>query len=213
MPRRAPASPRAAEEFRPSRPNGESSVRATGVLTIFDRNGRAIGVDGRGTDVSKVTPNSESSAIHRTLDELDRQIIRILQKNGRAPNTELARELGVTETTIRNRVTRLLAEGLIEIIAMPTPKAIGSTLSAMIGISTSIGKVYEVAEQLVRRREVRYVGLSTGRFDIIIEAFFDGHEHLLNFIADDIGSMTGVVDLETSIMLKIEKFSYEWEVY
>ncbi len=67
-----------------------------------------------------------------TLDDLDRGIIRILQRDGRTPNTDVARALDVTETTIRNRVTRLLDDGLIEIVAVPTPKAVGLTMSAII---------------------------------------------------------------------------------
>src|SRR5215212_3641837 len=57
------------------------------------------------------------------LDELDKRIIRLLQRNARVPNTEIGRELDVTETTIRNRVSRLLDEGLIEIVAVVDPRA------------------------------------------------------------------------------------------
>ena len=38
------------------------------------------------------------------LDEIDRRVIKILQVDGRRPNTEIARELKVSETTIRKRV-------------------------------------------------------------------------------------------------------------
>jgi Lrp/AsnC family transcriptional regulator for asnA, asnC and gidA len=146
------------------------------------------------------------------LDELDRGIVRILQKNGRTTNTEMARELEVTETTIRNRVARLLAEDLIEIVAVPTPRAVGLTLSAIIGISVRIGELSHVSDQLVECRETRYVGLSTGRYDIIVEAFFDDQEHLLDFVTQRIGSFSGVTDVETSLILKVPKFSYEWEI-
>lgn len=146
------------------------------------------------------------------LDDLDLGIIRILQNNGRTTNTEMARELDVTETTIRNRVSRLLDEDLIEIVAVPTPKAVGLTMSAIIGISTRLGDIDAVTEQLVGCREVRYVGLSTGRYDVIIEAFFKDQEHLLEFVTHRIGSFEGVLDAETSIILRITKFSYEWEI-
>jgi Lrp/AsnC family transcriptional regulator, regulator for asnA, asnC and gidA len=158
------------------------------------------------------TQQERSSGKQRRLDSLDQEIIRILQKNGRTPNTDVARQLDVTETTIRNRVARLLDEGFIEIVAVPTPMAIGLSLSAIIGISTRLGEVRAVADQLVKCPEVRYVGLSTGRYDIMIEAFFNGHEHLLEFVSEGIGSLDGVEDAETSIILKVPKFSYEWEL-
>jgi Lrp/AsnC family transcriptional regulator, regulator for asnA, asnC and gidA len=66
------------------------------------------------------------------LDELDKKIIRILQRNARVPNTEIGRALDVTETTIRNRVSRLIDEKLIEIVAVVDPKATDATISAFL---------------------------------------------------------------------------------
>src|SRR5260370_15238000 len=106
------------------------------------------------------------------LDEIDRRVIKILQVDGRRPNTEIARELHVSETTIRKRIAQLVSRGLINIVAVPTPRAIGLNLSAIIGISVTLPKLTQISEELKRQREVRYVGVSTGRYDIIVEAFF-----------------------------------------
>ena len=73
--------------------------------------------------------------IDSPIDEMDRRIIRLLQKNGRMPSTEIAREIAVTETTVRHRVNRLIDEGLIQIVAVPTPKAAESNVSAIVGLS------------------------------------------------------------------------------
>jgi DNA-binding Lrp family transcriptional regulator len=61
----------------------------------------------------------------RELDVLDRQIIRILQKTGRKTNTDIARKLSVTETTVRKRIAQLMDDDMINIVAVPTPKAVG----------------------------------------------------------------------------------------
>ena len=53
------------------------------------------------------------------MDELDQRIIGLLQMDGRASNAALARELGVTEGTIRRRVSRLIQEDVISIAAVP----------------------------------------------------------------------------------------------
>jgi Lrp/AsnC family transcriptional regulator for asnA, asnC and gidA len=146
------------------------------------------------------------------LDDLDRAIIRLLQRDGRASNTEMGRELGLTETTIRKRVARLIAEDLISVVAVPTPEAVGMTTSAIIGISVQLQRLHGVSEQLVSLPEVRYVGVSTGRYDLIVEAFFADHEHLLDFVSQELGGMSGVTAIETSLILKVAKFSYEWEI-
>ena len=58
------------------------------------------------------------------LDELDKDIIRILQENGRIPNVDIARRLGVAEGTIRKRLERLLNEGWIRLaVALDLPRA------------------------------------------------------------------------------------------
>lgn len=146
------------------------------------------------------------------IDEMDRRIIRFLQKNGRAPNTEIAREIAVTETTIRNRVSRLVDEGLIQIVAVPTPKAVGGNISAIVGLSVQLPHMPAIATKVAAFSEVRYVGLSVGRYDIIVEAFFRDQEHLLEFVSTKLGSMKGIVSSETSVILRVAKFSYEWEI-
>lgn len=146
------------------------------------------------------------------LDNLDRRLISLLQENGRRSNTEMARVLDVTETTIRNRVTRLIDEGLINIVAVPTPRAVGLTLSAIIGISVTLTYLSRASEALVTYPETRYVGFSTGRYDLIVEAFFNDQEHLLDFISNKLATLDGITDIETSLIMKVAKFSYEWEV-
>lgn len=146
------------------------------------------------------------------VDALDRNIIRLLQRNGRLSNTEIARTLKVTETTVRKRMAHLLERNLMNVVAVPTPEAVGMNLSALIGISVNLTALSAAAEALRRCREVRYVGVAAGRFDIIIEAFFTDQEHLLRFVTEDIGPLDGVTNIETSVILKVVKFSYEWEV-
>jgi len=146
------------------------------------------------------------------LDELDKRVIKILQDDGRMPNTAIARELRVSETTVRKRISRLLSRGLINIVAVPTPRAVGMNLSAIIGISILLPNLREITEQLKRQRECRYVGVSTGRYDIIVEAFFFDQQHFLDFISNRLGRMQGITGLETSIILDVVKFSYEWEI-
>ena len=80
------------------------------------------------------------------LDELDRRVIKILQVDGRRTNTDIAKELHVSETTVRKRVAQLLSRGMINIVAVPTPKGVGLNMSAIIGISVTLPKLREISE-------------------------------------------------------------------
>lgn len=148
----------------------------------------------------------------RRVDDLDRKIIKMLQADGRLSNTEIARSLDITETTVRKRIARLLDERLINIVAVPTPEATGMTLSAIMGISVELTAIRDVADTIRTYPEVRYVGMSSGRYDLIVEAFFVDQEHLLEFVTGELGKLSGITGLETSIILKVVKFSYEWEI-
>ncbi|MCW2666490.1 MAG: transcriptional regulator, AsnC family [Frankiales bacterium] len=146
------------------------------------------------------------------LDEMDKRIVRLLQRNARVPNTEIARTLNVTETTVRNRVSRLLDEGLIEIVAVLDPKAVEANISAFLALTVHQSQAEQVAESLRERSEVRYVASVLARAQILVEAFFRDHEHLLAFHTGFLPTLTAVSSVETSIVLRVHKLSYEWEI-
>ena len=91
----------------------------------------------------------------RQLDDLDRKIIKMLQVDGRLSNTEIARSLGITETTVRKRIAHLLQERLMSIVAVPTPEASGMALSAILGVSVELTAIRPVADTIRTYPEVR----------------------------------------------------------
>jgi Lrp/AsnC family transcriptional regulator for asnA, asnC and gidA len=145
-------------------------------------------------------PKSKNTGRTGPLDHIDRRIIAVLQENGRTSNREVGRLLGISEATVRNRISRLTDEDLINIVAVPTPRAV------------SLPMMESVVDELMTQPEVRYVGMATGRYDVIIEAFFHDQEHLLEFLSKRLGHMDGVTSVETSLILRVAKFSYEWEI-
>jgi Lrp/AsnC family transcriptional regulator for asnA, asnC and gidA len=150
--------------------------------------------------------------IPRQADALDRRIIGYLQTDGRLSNTEIARRLKVTETTVRKRIKALVDDGLVTILGVPHPSVAGLSVSAIIGIQVQLASLHQVAEQLRSYPEVRYVGLAAGRYDILVEAFFTDQAHVLEFVSGRLGTLQGVVAVENSLILKVVKFSYEWQV-
>ncbi len=145
-------------------------------------------------------------------DRLDRQIIALLQHDGRMSNSAIARELGLAEATVRRRIGRLLDSGTLRVVAVPSPYTVGLTLSAIIGVSCELARLDEVAQTISGFIETRYLGYSTGSFDLMIEAFFYSHQHLLDFLTKKIAAIDGVTGTETAIILKVAKFSFEWEL-
>jgi Lrp/AsnC family transcriptional regulator for asnA, asnC and gidA len=179
---------------------------------VPDKPGKPAESPSTGATPPAPQPSRPGLGPSRRIDDLDRRIIKMLQANGRLSNTEVARALDVTETTVRKRVAHLIDEKLLTIVAVPSPEAVGTTLSAILGVSVDLPAMQAVAETIKTYPEVRYVGLATGRFEILVEAFFVDQEHLLDFVSKRLGALPGVTNLETSIILKVVKFSYEWEI-
>ena len=95
------------------------------------------------------------------MDELDRKIIGILQLDGRASNAKIARELGVSEGTIRRRLKRLIEDEAIQVVALPEPSKLGYNTEAIVGIQVDPGKLEYVAEELGRAPETLNVSVTT----------------------------------------------------
>ncbi|MEJ2178665.1 MAG: AsnC family transcriptional regulator [Gammaproteobacteria bacterium] len=91
-------------------------------------------------------------------DELNREIIRMLQEDGRLPYKDIASHLGVSEGTIRNRVQWMKDANMLKIVALVDPMAIRYKADAMIGIKVSnLSSPAKVADRLAQHAEVVYV--------------------------------------------------------
>jgi Lrp/AsnC family transcriptional regulator for asnA, asnC and gidA len=146
------------------------------------------------------------------LDAIDRALIASLRTDGRMSYTELATRLGVSEGTARNRLSRLVESGALRIRPVVEPDKIGYRMNVWFGIRCRPGALLEVAAALRELHPVRYVGVCSGAFDIICESIFLSEEELLRFLSDEIRSIDGITDVDTSTVLDIAKFGYEWEL-
>lgn len=159
-------------------------------------------------DIGEREPNDADLG----LDPTDRNIIALLQKNGRLSNSAIGRQLGVSEPTVRRRINQLLATEQLRILAVPSPKAAGLTLSAVLNLSCELKHLDAIVHTLVDLPELRYVVYTTGPYDLVCEGFFYSHQHLLDFLTKQIAGITGITRTETSVVLKVAKFSFEWEL-
>ena len=142
------------------------------------------------------------------MDELDRQIIALLQMDGRASNAKIAREVGVSEGTVRRRLRRLILDDVVKVIAVPNLEKMGYSTTAMIGLQTAPGKSDLVADAIARLDEVHYVSITTGSYDIFVWVGLESAESLGNFLRSKIGTIEGVHRTETFVNLSIKKRTY-----
>ena len=142
------------------------------------------------------------------MDELDRKIIALLQLDGRASNAKIAREVGVSEGTVRRRLRKLLDEDVVRVVAVPNLEKLGFSTTALIGMQTGPGKSDVVAESLVNLPEAHYVAVTTGAYDVFVWAGLESAESLGQFLRSKIGPIDGVQRTETFVNLSIKKRTY-----
>ncbi len=139
------------------------------------------------------------------MDELDRRIIDLLQKDGRASNAKMARELGVSEGTVRRRLARLLKEEVIRVVAIAEPERLGYHTSAFIGLQVDPSRVEAVASQLAELAETEHVTITTGAYDIFTWVNLASAEALASFLHTKVGTVDGVRHTETFVCLQAKK--------
>ncbi|MGH9229508.1 MAG: Lrp/AsnC family transcriptional regulator [Acidimicrobiales bacterium] len=143
------------------------------------------------------------------LDDIDKAIIRELQLDGRTPYAKLGPAVGLSQAAVRQRVQRLIENGVMQVVAVTDPLMLGFKLEAMIGVEVD-GDLRAVASKLAKVDNVDYVVVTTGRFDLVIEVVCRDHEELLHIINDVIRAIPGVRATETFTYLHLEKQTYSW---
>jgi Lrp/AsnC family transcriptional regulator for asnA, asnC and gidA len=160
------------------------------------------------TDGNRYSP----ATVRHRLDATERGMVELLQQDGRMTVTDLARSLGVTEVTARRKLKRLLGEGVMRVVATVDPFDVGYETPVIIGLKVAMGYLDRVAEHLSRLPQVRYVGASTGRVDLIIEVVVRTNLELADFLVSEISGIEGIIDSETNLIVRIYKQSWHWAV-
>jgi Lrp/AsnC family transcriptional regulator, regulator for asnA, asnC and gidA len=143
-----------------------------------------------------------------SLDEIDQHILDAMRKDGRAAFAQIAAKLKVSPGMIRQRYNRLVDMGMLKVVAISNPLQRGFKTMALIGIRTDGNKMLDVADAISKLKEVVYLVVVSGRFDIMAEVICRDHEDLLNFITEKLYAIDGVRESETFMHLKIVKEIY-----
>lgn len=146
------------------------------------------------------------------LDPLDIAILRLLQEQGRRPNAQIARELGVSEPTVRKRIDRMVEDEIIKVVAVLNPRKTGYATDVLIGVRVTPGKLIDVGTELSKLDEVVYLGYTTGRYDILVEMLFRDDEDLFGFLSERAPQLEGLFSTETYHVLRTEKINYDWKL-
>jgi len=138
------------------------------------------------------------------LDDVDREIVSALQRDGRRPYSRMAADIGIGEGVVRYRVQRLERAGILQIVGIADP--------LKVGFGVVPGRLNDVASHISTFPETSYVASLAGAFDLIVEVVCRDTGHFTHLLTQEIHHVEGVVSTESFLIMEIHKMAYGWDV-
>jgi len=129
------------------------------------------------------------------MDDTDVVILNLLRANSRMKNTEIARQVSLTERAVRARIEKLTRERIIKKFTVET-SPVG--VEGLVLIDTNVGRTTAVKEKA--RQLSDSVFECSGEYDVAVRLRADSLDEL-NRKVDELRAFPGV--LRTSTLIKL----------
>jgi Lrp/AsnC family transcriptional regulator for asnA, asnC and gidA len=139
------------------------------------------------------------------LDALDRKLVTQLQVSGRVSHVALAKLLGVSERTIRNRMSNLLKKDIIKIRAVPNLSLLGYDFIGVVGLQVQLGRLKSIAWELAKHPNICYIVNVTGQYDFIAIIIARSSREFASIMEDFVSPIPGILKTETFVGLNTYK--------
>jgi Lrp/AsnC family transcriptional regulator for asnA, asnC and gidA len=160
----------------------------------------------------RIAKSKDGAVSNTDIEGMNRDIVELLQEDGRAAFSTIAQKLGVSEATVRSRVARMRKANLIHFITVVNPLALGYTAWAMLGIKVAQGaSADKVAEYFRERHEVVYAMRVASRFDLLAEVVCQTPEELRDFLDAHCYGSEMIASVEPMVGLGLYKSLFKWE--
>ncbi len=135
------------------------------------------------------------------IDKTNLAIIKHL-RNGRKSYQKIARDLAVSENTVRTRVQKLIEEGILDINGVVDPESMDGHRVVIVGVKLQSMDLVSKGKEFSNLRGVVSVSVVTGRFDLIIVVLLKSGFGLLEFYTEEVSRITDVQSVETFVVYK-----------
>ena len=146
----------------------------------------------------------------RPLDETDSLLIEELWRDARQSHQSIAAALGVSEGTIRSRLRRLEADGIVRVTTIRNIREISEYAFAYLWINCDRTRLRDIARTLSEEDLVGFVASILGRADLLVIVHETSPGALLRFVDDVVKVLPGVIDVRTEPMLGQVKIDPRW---
>jgi Lrp/AsnC family transcriptional regulator for asnA, asnC and gidA len=154
-------------------------------------------------------PREQAASMGTKLDKYDVEIIRNLW-DGRTPYQEIAKKVGLTTNTVRNRVNKMLESGALQIISLVNPSALEGHQSAYIGFKVLPQNATAALKAVSSLVGVVGAAAVSGRFDILAIVMFNEEHSYQRFIEEEVRKVDGLLSSETFFVIGGEGFQLRY---
>jgi Lrp/AsnC family transcriptional regulator for asnA, asnC and gidA len=145
-----------------------------------------------------------------TLDEVDRDILQELQADGRRAFRDIARQLGVSEATIRTRVKRLRDTRVLQILGYVDPVAFGYGIMVVLLIKVTPDAHARAIQTFTSWPDTTWVSTTVGRSNIYVQMLCHDSRSLYDLLTVRLGDIEGVIDVDVIEEVKVHKAEYRY---
>lgn len=144
------------------------------------------------------------------MDDIDKKISNLIQKNGRLSSAEIATAVGVSVSTANERVRRLTSTGIVQDWrAVLNPKNVGASLCALIMIDVNYEGEAETTKSLSSFKEIQEIHHISGAHSYLIKIRLTDTDALQKFLSEKIKPLKGVNSTESFIVFDTVKETTE----
>ena len=146
------------------------------------------------------------------LDEKDKQILNMLQENGRVSYLQIANELGISEATVRYRVKKLIEQEIIKrFTVLLDPTKFGYPTAGILMVKISPERFERASKEISDLEDTRHVLQNTGKYDVVAVVRARSLEHL-NDLRKRVKLIPGVKEISLSAATRLIKIDPSFEL-
>lgn len=145
--------------------------------------------------------------IMHQLDEIDKKIISVLEVDAHMSSMQMSKQLNVCAPTIRRRINRLIKNDIMRIQAVQINRA-KISIAVTILLKVESNAITRTADLLASQKEVGFIVLTAGYFNIVCLGWFESVESYSRFLNTILYPINGVLDMDTLICTEYRKYAF-----
>jgi Lrp/AsnC family transcriptional regulator, regulator for asnA, asnC and gidA len=142
------------------------------------------------------------------LDDIDLRILDALQDDARTPLVRLARALGVSDTTVRARIDRLIRHFGVKFVVDVEPEVLGLSYS-FLAARVQGPAMARTIERMSELPEIIFLGRTLGGYDLMAELVCRNNNDMIR-VLDAIRAIPGITQVDTYSVLRVEKENWRF---